>query len=90
GLVEPLLDAGCELRGDARAQAIDPRIVAASAEDWDTEYLDAILAVAVVDGLDAALAHIAAHSSAHTEAVVTQDQAVADRFLAEVDAAIVM
>lgn len=90
GLVEPLLDAGCELRGDARAQAIDPRIAAASAEDWDTEYLDAILAVAVVDGLDAALAHIAAHSSAHTEAVVTQDQAVADRFLAEVDAAIVM
>ncbi len=85
-----LLDAGCELRGDARARSLDPRIIPASANDWDTEYLDAILSVAVVDGLDGALAHIAQHSSAHTEAIVTGDQAVADRFLAEVDSAIVM
>ena len=90
GLVEPLLDAGCVLRGDARAQAIDPRIGAATDEDWDTEYLDAILSVAVVDGLDAALAHIAAHSSAHTDAILTEDAAAAERFLAEVDSAIVM
>lgn len=85
-----LLDAGCELRGDARAQAIDPRIVPATSEDWDTEYLDAILSVAVVDGPDDALAHIAAHGSHHTDAIVTSDAGVAERFLHEVDSAIVM
>ena len=85
-----LLDAGCELRGDARAQALDPRIKPASANDWDTEYLDAVLSVAVVDGLDAALAHIARHSSGHTDAIVTADELAAERFLAEVDSAIVM
>ncbi|GGZ04770.1 glutamate-5-semialdehyde dehydrogenase [Novosphingobium colocasiae] len=89
-VVAALLDGGCEVRGDARAQALDPRIAPASAEDWDTEYLDAILSVAVVDGLDVALDHIAAHSSAHTDAIVTADDAVAERFLAEVDSAIVM
>jgi glutamate-5-semialdehyde dehydrogenase len=89
-LVGDLLDAGCEVRGDARAPALDPRVLPASEEDWDTEYLDAILSVAVVDGLDAALAHIAAHSSHHTDAIVTSDDAVAERFLAEVDSAIVM
>jgi glutamate-5-semialdehyde dehydrogenase len=89
-LVGDLLDAGCELRGDARAVALDPRVLPASDEDWDTEYLDAILSVAVVDGLDAALAHIAAHSSHHTDAIVTGDDAAAERFLAEVDSAIVM
>ena len=90
GLVEPLLDAGCELRGDARARAIDPRILPASAEDWDTEYLDAVLSIAVIDGLDAALAHIERHASHHTDAIVTEDVAAAERFLAEVDSAIVM
>ena len=90
GLVEPLLAAGCELRGDPRAQAIDPRIVAASDDDWDTEYLDAVLSVAVVDGLDDALAHIARHGSHHTDTIVTEDAAAAERFLAEVDSAIVM
>jgi glutamate-5-semialdehyde dehydrogenase len=90
GLIEPLLAAGCELRGDARACAIDPRIHPAASADWDTEYLDAILSVGVVDGLDAALAHIALHSSAHTDAIVTEDAAAAERFLAEVDSAIVM
>lgn len=85
-----LLEAGCELRGDARARALDPRIIPASANDWDTEYLDAVLSVAVVDGLDDALAHIARHSSAHTDAIVSEDAATYERFLAEVDSAIVM
>lgn len=90
GVLAALLEAGCELRGDARIAKLDPRIIPASDEDWDTEYLDAILSVACVDGLDAALAHIARHSSAHTDAIVTEDAAVAERFLAEVDSAIVM
>ena len=85
-----LLEAGCELRGDARARALDPRLLPASANDWDTEYLDAVLSVAVVDGLDAALAHIDRHSSAHTDVIVSDDSAVCERFLAEVDSAIVM
>lgn len=90
GLVGSLINAGCELRGDGRAQALDPRIIPASAEDWGTEYLDAVLSVAVVDGVEAAMAHIAAHGSQHTDAIVTADAAVAERFLAEVDSAIVM
>ncbi len=85
-----LIDAGCEVRGDARAHALDKRIVPASANDWDTEYLEAVLSVAVVDGLDAALAHIARHSSGHTDAIITADDATASRFLDEVDSAIVM
>ena len=89
-VVAALLDAGCELRGDARARALDPRVLPASANDWDTEYLDAVLSVAVVDGLDAALTHIAVHSSGHTDAIVSQDPAPCERFLAEVDSAIVM
>jgi glutamate-5-semialdehyde dehydrogenase len=89
-VVGALLDAGCELRGDVRAQVLDPRIGQASANDWDTEYLDAVLSVAVVDGFDAALEHIARHSSGHTDAIVTSDEAAAERFLAEVDSAIVM
>ena len=89
-VVAALADAGCELRGDARACALDSRVQPASAEDWDTEYLAPVLSVAVVDGLEAALAHIARHSSHHTDAIVTADEAVAERFLAEVDSAIVM
>lgn len=89
-LVGALLDRGCELRGDGRAQALDARVTPASDEDWDTEYLDAICSVAVVDGLDHALAHIAAHGSGHTDAIVTEDPAAAERFLAEVDSAIVL
>jgi glutamate-5-semialdehyde dehydrogenase len=89
-LLAALLDTGCELRGDARAQAIDPRVSAASDEDWDTEYLDAVLSVAVVDGVDEAMAHIAAHGSHHTDAIVTEDDAIAAQFLAQVDSAIVM
>ena len=89
-VVGALLDAGCELRGDARARALDPRIGMAGDDDWDTEYLDAVLSVAVVDGLDGALGHIARHSSGHTDAIVTADEQAAERFLAEVDSAIVM
>lgn len=89
-VVRALLDTGCEVRGDARARALDPRILAASAADWDTEYLDAILSVAVVDGLEAALDHIARHSSHHTDAIITGDEAVAETFLNRVDSAIVM
>ena len=89
-VVAALLDGGCELRGDARAMALDSRIGPASAEDWDTEYLDRTLSVAVVDGLDAALQHIAAHGSQHTEAIVSEDKNATERFLNEVDSAIVM
>ena len=89
-VVRALADAGCELRGDARACALDPRVLAATAEDWDTEYLAPVLSVAVVDGLDAALAHIARHSSHHTDTIVTADVEASERFLAEVDSAIVM
>jgi glutamate-5-semialdehyde dehydrogenase len=85
-----LLDAGCALRGDARASALDPRIGPASEEDWATEYLDAIVSVAVVDGIEPAMAHIAAHGSGHTEAIITGDAAAAEHFLADVDSAIVM
>jgi glutamate-5-semialdehyde dehydrogenase len=89
-LVKALLEAGCEVRGDAAARAVDPRVVPATEEDWRTEYLDAIIAVRVVDGLDGALAHIDAHGSHHTDSIVTQDEAAAERFLAEVDSAIVL
>jgi glutamate-5-semialdehyde dehydrogenase len=89
-LVTALIERGCEVRGDARIAALDPRVLPASANDWDTEYLDAVLSVAMVDGPDAALAHVARHSSGHTDAIVTADEAVAERFLAEVDSAIVM
>jgi glutamate-5-semialdehyde dehydrogenase len=85
-----LADAGCELRGEADLQKIEPRIALASREDWDTEYLDAILSVKLVDGVDGAIVHIAAHGSHHTDAIVTEDAATAERFLNEVDSAIVM
>jgi glutamate-5-semialdehyde dehydrogenase len=89
-ILADLIAAGCEIRGDAATRALDPRVVPAREADWDTEYLDAILAVRLVDGIDGALAHIRRHGSRHTEAIVTEDQAAADRFLAEVDAAIVL
>jgi glutamate-5-semialdehyde dehydrogenase len=89
-ILSALADTGCELRGDADIRAIEPRAVAATAEDWDTEYLDSILSVALVDGVDGAMAHIARHSSRHTDAIVTQDTATAERFLNGVDSAIVM
>ena len=89
-MLAALADAGCELRGTQDVRAIEPRALAASDEDWDTEYLDAILAVALVDGAGDAIAHIAAHGSHHTDAIVTEDAATAERFLAQVDSAIVL
>lgn len=89
-LVEALLAANCELRGDERVQALSPRVTAASESDWDTEYLGPIASVAMVDGLDEAAAHIDRHSSGHTEAIITQDQPAAEQFLGQVDSAIVM
>jgi glutamate-5-semialdehyde dehydrogenase len=83
-----LVDAGCEVRGDVAA--LEPRAVPAPAGAFDTEYLDAIASVALVDGVEAAIAHIAAHGSAHTDAIVAGDAAVAERFLAAVDSAIVL
>ena len=89
-IADDLIAAGCELRGDARARAADPRIGPATEEDWSTEYLDAILSVAVVDSVDAAIAHIARYGSEHTESIITEDAAAAERFLARVNSAIVM
>jgi glutamate-5-semialdehyde dehydrogenase len=89
-LIADLIAAGCEIRGDAETRALDPRVKEAAPQDWDTEYLDAILSVRVVDGVEEAISHIARHGSRHTEAIVTADPAAAERFLAAVDAGIVM
>ncbi|MEA3388006.1 MAG: glutamate-5-semialdehyde dehydrogenase [Pseudomonadota bacterium] len=89
-LVQALLDAGCEVRGDADVQAMNARVKPAADEDWDTEYLDAIVSIGQVDGVDGAIAHIAAHASHHTDAIITEDAETAERFLNAVDSAIVM
>jgi len=89
-LVSMLLDAGCEVRGDRDTQGVDGRVKPASEEDWSTEFLDAIIAVKVVDGVDGAIAHIERYGSHHTDAIVTADQTTADKFLSEVDSAIVL
>ncbi len=89
-LVEMLIDAGCEVRGDEDTQNVDARVKPVSEDDWSTEYLDAIIAVKVVDGLDEAIDHIARYGSQHTEAIITDDKAAAERFLARVDSAIVL
>jgi glutamate-5-semialdehyde dehydrogenase len=89
-LVTVLLDAGCEVRGDEAVQAVDARVKAASAEDYGKEFLDSIIAVKVVDGVDAAMAHIARYGSQHTDCIVTENEATADRFLRRVDSAIVL
>ena len=88
-LIRTLLDVGCAVRGDAEVQAVDPRVTAVSEDDWHTEYLDAIIAARVVDGIDAAIEHIETYGSHHTDAIITADRAEATRFLAEVDSAIV-
>ena len=89
-LVSDLLEAGCEVRGDPAAQAVDSRVRPASEEDWTTEYLDAIISVKLVDGLVEAIAHIERYGSHHTDAILTEDAAAAEAFLAAVDSAIVL
>jgi glutamate-5-semialdehyde dehydrogenase len=89
-IIRTLIDAGCEVRGDAETQAADSHVRPASEEDWSTEYLDSIVSMRVVDGVDEAMAHIAKYGSQHTDAIVTGDAATAARFLNEVDSAIVL
>jgi glutamate-5-semialdehyde dehydrogenase len=89
-LIDVLLEAGCEVRGDQAVQAVDARVKPASEEDWGTEYLDAIMAAKLVDGVDGAIAHVERYGSHHTDAIVTGDKAAAEKFLSEVDSAIVL
>lgn len=89
-LVEMLIEAGCEVRGDPDTQRADSRVKPAMEEDWPKEFLDAVIAVKVVDGLDEAIEHIARYGSQHTEAIVTDDKSAAEQFLARVDSAIVL
>ena len=89
-ILAPLHQAGCEVRGDSDVCALDPAVVAASEVDWDTEYLDAIISVRVVNGLEDAIQHINLHGSQHTDAIVSEDEAAAGRFLNEIDSAIVV
>jgi len=89
-LVKALLDSDCAVRGDEAAQAVDPRVTPASEEDWSTEFLDRIIAVKVVEGLDDAIHHVETYGSHHTDAIITADEAAARRFLSEVDSAIVL
>ena len=93
-LLPPILDdlfqAGCEVRGDPDVRALDPRVTPAVSDDWDTEYLDAIIAVRIVDGVAGAIAHIRAHGSAHTDAIVSEDPVATEAFLGRLDSAIVM
>jgi glutamate-5-semialdehyde dehydrogenase len=89
-IVDDLVGAGCEVRGDAAAREIDDRVVPANDADWDTEYLDAIVSVRVVDGIDDAIDHVNSHGSNHTDAIVTADAETAERFLARIDSGIVL
>jgi glutamate-5-semialdehyde dehydrogenase len=89
-LADDLCAAGCAIRADARARAIVPDLPAAEDTDFDTEWLDAVISIAIVDGVDDALAHIARHGSSHTEAIVTEDPVAAQHFLAACDSAVTL
>jgi len=90
GIIDDLIDAGCEVRGDEEISALDARVIPANDEDWDTEYLDAIVSMKVVTGVDDAVEHIAQHGSHHTDAIITNDEQAATDFLNKVDSAIVV
>lgn len=89
-IIASLIEAGCEVRGDETARKVDPRVKSATEEDWSTEYLDAIISLKLVNGVDEAMAHIARYGSQHTDSIITEDAATAERFLNEVDSAIVL
>jgi glutamate-5-semialdehyde dehydrogenase len=89
-LVEALLDAGCEVRGDAATQDVDARVKMVTEQDWSTEYLDAIIAVKIVDGVSGAIDHVETYGSHHTDCIVTENAERAEKFLREVDSAIVI
>ena len=89
-LVEALLDGGCEVRGDENVASVDKRVVMATAQDWDTEYLDSIISVKLIEGVEDAISHIAVHGSGHTEAIISEDASAAEAYLNGVDSAIVM
>jgi glutamate-5-semialdehyde dehydrogenase len=89
-LVEMLIEAGCEVRGDAAARKVNPAVTSATEQDWSTEYLDSIISVKTVNGVDAAMAHIRKYGSQHTDCIVAEDEAAAERFLAGLDSAIVL
>ena len=89
-LIEALLDEGCEVRGDEDVANVDQRVVPASAQDWDTEYLDSIISVKLIEGVEDAICHIASHGSGHTEAIIAEDESAAEAYLNGVDSAIVM
>ena len=89
-LVEALLDEGCEVRGDENVASVDKRVVMATAQDWDTEYLDSIISVKLIEGVEDAISHIAVHGSGHTEAIISEDASAAEAYLNGVDSAIVM
>ncbi len=89
-IIDDLSKAGCEIRGDAAAQALDPRVVPARDADWSTEYLDAIVSLRIVDSIADAVAHIERYGSHHTDSIVTENEEAATRFLDEVDSAIVL
>ena len=89
-LIEALLDEGCEVRGDEDVANADKRVVPATAQDWDTEYLDSIISVKLIEGVEDAISHIASHGSGHTEAIIAEDASAAEAYLNGVDSAIVM
>jgi glutamate-5-semialdehyde dehydrogenase len=89
-LIRTLIDAGCEVRGDANIMALDAAVKPATEEDWSTEYLDSIISMRVVNGIEAAIAHITKYGSQHTDSIVTEDHKTAEKFLTELDSAIVL
>ena len=89
-IINALISAGCEIRGDNKTQMLDSRVRPATEEDWDTEYLDAIISIKQVDGIEEAIEHINMHGSHHTDSIVTKDSSAAQKFIEKIDSAIVL